>query len=73
MFYRSFDLKSMARQDPAEAANNQGQDDGSSGSGYWNPAHTIANDYTRSSSETERISQAYADGYKNGQENKPKS
>jgi hypothetical protein len=62
----------MARQDPAEAANNQGLADGSSGSGYSSLAHTIANEFTRSSSEINRISQAYVNGYKNGQEDKPK-
>ncbi len=62
----------MARQDPAEAANNKGQSDGSSGRGYSNTAHTIANEMTRSGAETQRVSQAYASGYKNGQVNKAK-
>ncbi|NCJ08605.1 hypothetical protein GS597_19240 [Synechococcales cyanobacterium C] len=54
----------------AQEAYEKGQRDGSQGSGYSNPAHDIANELVRSGSETQEVSKAYSDGYKNGQANK---
>lgn len=54
----------------SQEAYEKGQKDGSQG-GYSNPAHDIANELLRSGSETQAVSKAYSDGYKNGQANKP--
>ena len=60
------------RQERIEDAHNKGQQDGSSGAGYKNPANTVYAGVCWDKGFKEEVHSAYLAGFDNGVENKPK-
>ncbi len=50
----------------------KGERDGAHNNGYHNPANDPANQIVWSGAKAKEISEAYAEGFRNGQKNKPK-
>lgn len=65
-------LSEEQRQEWLQEVHNKGQEDGASGSGYDNPANSWYNTIFVNDDFNHELSQAYIQGFDNGQDNRPR-